>query len=261
MTSAGRLFAVMVTIATLTACSEDRGPVQVQTRELPEFSAIDMEGATALQINVGSPHSVRIEAAANVLDRIETDVRDGTLYIRSRPKNWLPSREGRHVAVRINLPRLQVLRLGGGHRASIEGFAGGESEIKIEGAAKIHASGHLDQLKVHLAGAGTANLSNLKSINTHVTVDGVGRVIVHTSETLDATMNGLGAIHYIGNPREVRTRMNGLGSIGRQDSTDVEANEEVEADEKIRPEVDPEKLQPEYEETEDRNTRGETEVI
>jgi hypothetical protein len=262
MRPAGRFLAVIVAILALTACSERSGPVQVQTRELPQFNAIDMEGAAAIEIVVGSPNSVQIEATEKVLDRIETQVRDGTLYIRSRAKNWLPSREGRHVSVRITLPELQVLRLGGGHRASIEGFAGGESQIKVEGAAQIQASGHLDMLKVHLAGAGTANLANLKSVNTHVTVDGVGRVVVHTSETLDATMNGMGAIHYLGNPREVRTRMNGLGSIGRQDSADAETDdEEVERSEKTRPEVDPEKLQPEYEDAKDWKKGGETEVI
>jgi hypothetical protein len=262
MRPAGRLLAVIVAILALTACSERSGPVEVQTRELPQFNAIDMEGAAALQIVVGAPNSVQIEASAKVLDRIDTEVRDGTLYIRSRAKNWLTSRGGRHVSVRINLPELQVLRLGGGHRASIEGFAGGESQIKVEGAAQIQASGHLDTLKVHLAGAGTANLANLKSVNAHVTVDGVGRVVVHTSDSLDATMNGLGAIHYLGNPREVRTRMNGLGSIGKQDDAETEMHDEdVERSEKPRPEVDPEKLQPEYEDAKDWKKGGETEVI
>jgi hypothetical protein len=262
MTPAGRLLAVTLTVLALTACSERSGPVQVQTRELPPFSAIDMEGAAALQIKVGSPSAVQIEATPKVLDRIETEVRGDTLYIRSRAKNWLPSRDGRHVSVRINLPELQVLRLGGGHRASIEGFAGGEAQIKVEGAAKIDASGYLDTLRVHLAGAGTANLAKLKSVNAHVTVDGVGRVIVHTSDTLDATMNGMGAIHYLGNPREVRTRMNGLGSIGKQDSEEADTDaEDAESGEKARPELDPEKLQPEYEDAKDWKKGGETEVI
>lgn len=262
MWPAGRLLAVTVAILALTACSERSGPVEVQTRELAQFNAIDMEGAASLQIVVGSPNSVQIEATAKVLDHIETQVRDDTLYIRSRAKNWLPSREGRHVSVRITLPELQLLRLGGGHRASIEGFAGGESRIEVEGAAKIQAIGHLDTLKVHLAGAGTANLANLKSVNAHVTVDGVGRVVVHTSGTLDATMNGMGAIHYLGNPREVRTRMNGLGTIGKQDGADADSDhEDVERSQKIRPEVDPEKLQPEYEDAKDWKKGGETEVI
>jgi hypothetical protein len=68
-------------------------------------------------------------------------------------------------------------------------------------------------------------------------------------------MNGMGAIHYIGNPREVRTRMNGLGTIGRQDS------EQGEPESESKPELDPEKLQPEYDEAAQWKKGGETEVI
>jgi hypothetical protein len=251
----GRLISTAAVAIVLTACSNEHGPREVQTRELPEFSTIDMEGAAALQISVGSPSSVQIEGDANVLDRIETEVREGTLYIRSRTKNWLPNRNGRHIAVRIHTPKLTLLRLGGGHTASIVGFAGGESQIEVKGAAKITASGELDELTVHLSGAGMANLGELKAANARVVVDGVGRVIVHTTQTLEATMNGMGAIHYLGSPREVRTHMNGLGSIGRQESAEIEPQQ------KPHPELDPEKLQPEYDEAAEWKQGGETEVI
>jgi hypothetical protein len=68
-------------------------------------------------------------------------------------------------------------------------------------------------------------------------VEGVGSVIVHPKDTLDATMNGVGAILYTGSPREVNTRMNGLGTIARKDAKDDSDDEAV----------DPKDLQPEYE--------------
>ena len=68
-------------------------------------------------------------------------------------------------------------------------------------------------------------------------------------------MNGMGAIHYLGNPREVRTRMNGLGSIGRQDTPEVKAAEES------KPELNPENLQPEYDASDKWKKGGETEVL
>ncbi len=255
MIVASRLLAAIFILGALTACSEDHGPVEVQARKLGAFNAVDVEGAASLQIAIGSPASVELEGGANVLDRIDTEVRDETLYIRTRVRDWF-IREGQpRTTVRITLPRLNSLRLGGGYEASLVGFAGGESHVKVEGAVKIKASGHLDQLTLHLAGASTANLSELTAANARVSVDGVGRVVVHATETLDATMNGMGAIHYIGNPREVRTRMNGLGTIGRQDS------EQGEPESESKPELDPEKLQPEYDEAAQWKKGGETEVI
>jgi hypothetical protein len=68
---------------------------------------------------------------------------------------------------------------------------------------------------------------------------------VNPRESLDATMNGVGAIFYTGSPRKVNTRMNGLGTIARQDS-----NEGSNRAPQARPEeppVDPESLELERE--------------
>ena len=73
-----------------------------------------------------------------------------------------------------------------------------------------------------------------------VTVDGVGNVIVNPRESLDATMNGVGAIFYTGSPRHVSTRMNGLGTIGQRDSSPAH-------DAEPKKQIDPDQLQPEYE--------------
>lgn len=248
------ILAAGLLIAMLSACSKDPGPTHLEARDVPEFKGLDIEGGSRLEIAVGSPQRVQVEAPQSVLEDIETDVRDGVLFVRSRAKHWVVSGGRSRITIRISVPHLESLRLTGGHSATITGFAGGESKINVEGAVKLNASGQLDQLTVHLAGAGTANLSELSATTAHVTVDGVGRVIVNPTETLDATMNGLGAIHYIGTPREVRTRMNGLGSIGRQQSAE-------EPEEPASVELDPDKLQPEYDERDEWKKGGETEVI
>jgi hypothetical protein len=40
---------------------------------------------------------------------------------------------------------------------------------------------------------------------------------VHPEESLEATVNGVGAILYTGSPRQVTSSMNGLGTIGKKD--------------------------------------------
>ena len=68
-----------------------------------------------------------------------------------------------------------------------------------------------------MEGAGHADLRNLIANEAKVTVAGVGSVYVHPRDSLDATMNGIGAILYSGSPRDVNTRMNGLGTISKHD--------------------------------------------
>jgi Putative auto-transporter adhesin, head GIN domain len=243
---------VIATLSALSGCdrSESRGPTRTETRQLESFDAIEMKGAARLEITVGKPQSVSIEGREAALARIDTQVRGGTLHIESRFKDWVVAQGRSRLTIRISVPSLQALRLQGGNDVRLAGFDGGHSTIEVEGAANIEADGRLEALTVRLAGAGHADLSRLVAEAAKVSVDGVGSVTVHPTDTLDATMNGVGAIFYIGNPREVNTRMNGLGTIGRSESKDGRQAEP-------RKPVDPDTLQLEYED----GKAGKTEII
>lgn len=238
-------------LALLSGCNEHHGPVATETRPLTGFSAIDLEGAARVQITVGAPNALELEGPADILERIRTEVRGDTLVIDSRLRVWLRNTSAR-VTLRISTPELKALRLGGGNEIRIEGYSGGESSIKAEGAANISATGALDRVVVRMSGAGNVNLRDLVANDADVTVDGVGTVVVRATETLHATMNGVGTIHYLGNPRNVTTRMNGLGSISKADDAGGSRDE---ADE-----LDPDNLQPEYEDPSRKNV-SETEVV
>lgn len=240
-------------ILLLAGCADEAsGPVERQQREIREFSAIDMEGSAELNITVGSAPSLEVEAPADVLERLKTEVRGDTLYIESKPKDWVFKKGRSRPKVTISAPTLASLRVGGGNEVDIQGFAGGETQIRVEGAVDIEGAGELDRLTIRMSGAAHGDFSRLIAKDANVTVDGVGNVIVHPKETLNATMNGVGAIHYTGTPREVRTHMNGLGRIGKVDPEDIEAP----SDEQV--EIDPDKLQPEYE---DEKAKDSSQVI
>lgn len=212
-----RLSVVIFFLGLLAACAREPGPSQTQTRDLSGFSAIELEGAASIDVTVGAAHAVEIEAPERVLERIETQVRGDTLVIHTRLKDWISTSGTSRVALRISVPELKSLRVGGGNSVQLHGFAGGESNIRAEGAAQIRATGRLDSLRIHLAGAGDGDFRDLTAAHARVQVDGVGNVTVHATDSLDAMMNGVGSITYIGNPSDVKTRMNGLGRISRMD--------------------------------------------
>lgn len=254
------LAAVSASALLLVGCDDrdhDRGPTRSQSREVDNFDSIEMEGAARLEITIGEKESVTVEAREEVIDRVRTDVHGDTLRIRSKPKDWFIVDGRPRVTVRITLPELESLRIEGGNDVRITGFDGGETRIRAGGAAHIKATGELDELTVHMAGAGHADLSGLIANEAKVTVDGVGSVYVHPKESLDATMNGVGAILYSGSPREVNTRMNGLGTIGQRKAGEDPDHERTE---QPAP-VDPETLQPEYEEPKKKPASDATEVI
>jgi hypothetical protein len=225
----------------------DRGPVQSETRDLGSFNSIEMKGAAKLEIVVGEPVSVVITGRESAVRRVETHVRGDTLHIKSKPRDWIIGAGTPHITLQIKLPKLESLRVEGGNDVELSGFDGGDSNIRTAGAAHIKAKGRLRALTVRLSGAGHADLSELIADDATVTVDGVGSVIVHPRDKLDATMNGVGAILYVGTPRRVSTRLNGLGTIEQGEPKDKEEDADAEPQvEKAPPrEADPEKLQPE----------------
>jgi hypothetical protein len=230
-----------------------RGPSRTETREVGSFDSVDMRGAARLEIVVGQPASLALEGRAASIQRVETEVRDHTLFIESKPRDWFMSSNRRRITVKITVPRLDSLQVEGGNDVRLSGFDGGESIIRASGAAHIQAEGRLSELTVRMAGAGHGDFSRLVADEANVVVEGVGSVIVHPKDTLDATMNGVGAILYTGSPREVNTRMNGLGTIARKDAKD-EAEDREDA-------IDPQDLQPEYAEPEQKAATDSTEVI
>lgn len=199
--------------------SADRGPMVSERRDVESFDSISLEGAARLEVKIGEPLSVLVSGNQASVGRVETNVSGGTLHIKNKPRDWV-IRNNSRLTVQITLPRLESLELEGGNDVSLVGLHGGDTRIKAAGAANIVADGELDALTVRLAGAGHADLSKLAVADAKVTVDGVGSVIVNPRESLDATMNGVGAIFYTGSPHRVNTRMNGLGTIARQDSNE-----------------------------------------
>jgi hypothetical protein len=257
---AAGLLLIVASAALLSACDDRddrraRGPSGSETREVGSFDSIDMSGAARLEITVGKPASLTLEGRASSIERVETDVRHNTLYIESKPRDWFMSSNRRRITVKITVPKLDSLEVEGGNDVRLSGFDGGETRIRASGAAHILAEGRLDELSVRMAGAGHGDFSRLVADETKVVVEGVGSVIVHPKDTLDATMNGVGAILYTGNPREVNTRMNGLGTIARRDAKDEDADEHHDEP------VDPETLQPEYEKPARKPASDSTEVI
>ena len=202
--------------------NSDRGPETSQTREVTAFEGIEMTGAARLEVTVGEPLSLVVEGRERSIERVHTEVRDGILHIEAKPKGWVLSRGGKaRITLRVSVPKLNSLELEGGNDVVMKGFKGGTATFHVAGATRLKAEGQLEELDVRMQGAGHADLARLLADRAKVTVDGVGSVVVYSKDTLDATMNGVGAILYTGNPRQVNTRMNGLGTIGQQRAEDA----------------------------------------
>ena len=198
----------------LTACdAASRGPAVSQERGLDAFHSIDLRGAAELDVLVGPRQTVVVETAADQLASVKTTVVHGELIVERESGSWFKSR-GSGLTLRVTLPKLNSLSLNGAGHISITGLAGGATSFVLSGAGDVEASGQLETLTTRLNGAGNADLSHLTVETATVAVNGAGNVVVRATKSLDAKVNGVGSIHYLGQPLQLATEINGVGSIG-----------------------------------------------
>ena len=98
----------------------------------------------------------------------------------------------------------------------IDGVKGKQFDALLPGSGVLRVSGTVDRLDATLGGSGDMQLENLIARDARVAVPGSGRLQVHATGLLRATVAGSGAIFYRGDPSSVTQSVTGSGVIIKQ---------------------------------------------
>ena len=185
------------------------GVAATQARELTPFTRIELAGANNVHVRVGAAQAVAVHADDNLIDRVTTAVRDGTLVIANRGTftTTVP------VSVDVTVPTLDNFVLSGSGTVDADGVQAQQFTIRVGGAGTVTVSGTVDRLDATLAGTGDVRLGDLVARDVRATASGTGRLEVHATDALDASVSGVGTIVYRGNPGTVIRNVTGTGSI------------------------------------------------
>jgi hypothetical protein len=229
------------------------GNVVVEEREVSDFSAVELAGWGNLYVEVGETEALRIEGEDNLLEYIETEVRDGVLTIRHRQRvvlrptsaieYFLTVTELEAIKVvgagDINVPRLSgprfAVTISGAGNVDIDGLEVERVEVDISGAGNTDVGDLVaDALEVRMAGLGDLRIDNgevqtqqitvsgggnyhargLQSAEAEVRLSGLGNAMVRVSERLVVNISGAGSVRYLGSP-SVEQSVSGLGRVDR----------------------------------------------
>lgn len=193
-----------------------------EVRTVPAFKAVEFSGIGRMEVTAGRDQSVTLLANKKTLERIVTEVEDGTLRIKwesdRERHSWLwrfvmpDDHDGEKVTVRITAPTVTKVGVAGAAEVEAKNIEGEQVAFSVSGAAKIRANGKADKLTVSISGAGDADLDHLESKDAVVSIAGVGKANVHSTGTLNATIAGAGEIRYEGEPH-VTSSISGAGSV------------------------------------------------
>jgi hypothetical protein len=217
------LSSISLLLVTLIAFGQDK-----EERDVSSFSGIALAISGDLYLTQGSPQKVVIQADQN-LDKIETQVRDGILKIRTDSwtarvkgvKIWItaPAVEALHVSGSGNIlaeTSIQAdeleLRVSGSGKIKVPELKGDEVDAAISGSGDILLGGSADEIEIRISGSGDVYAEEFQVNECGIKISGSGDCRIDATGELEAAISGSGSITYYRNP-QIDARVSGSGKV------------------------------------------------
>lgn len=211
------------------------GNIITEKRNTGNFKRIDAGSAFEVEVKIGSPASVEVEADDNLMPIIETRVSGDELNIHTKGSYSITNG---HMKVFITAPEIRGVKSSGAanikvldvlksdERITFESSGAGnikavvdapKVKAEVSGAGDIELSGRTKDYTVSASGGGNVKSSDLLTENTDADVSGAGSVHVHASVSLKAEASGAGNVYYRGGPTNITKNTSGAGEVKKED--------------------------------------------
>lgn len=225
------------------------GQVSEEARQVSGITGVKLATMGKLSIELGEEETLRIEAEDNLLEYIETDVRGGTLIIKtrdgvslrkSRPINYYltvkeldeilisssgdveaPDLEAKRFSVTItssgdlvmgdlDTDRLEV-RISSSGDMQMGELSANRVEVHISSSGSVDiAGGEVEEQDITISSSGGYHARNLKSDEASVRLSSSGSATIRVRDHLQAHLSSSGDVRYVGSPTlDVKTTSSG----------------------------------------------------
>jgi Putative auto-transporter adhesin, head GIN domain len=239
----GVFIALLAAVASLamTRRTPSYGQSQRETRVVTGFSRIEVDGVAEVRLRQGKTEGATIEAPPQLLSRMRTIVRDGTLIIdlaqERQWSDWMHWSGAKQVPrVTVDFIKIDLVETAGAVKLAADSLRGdelrfdfaGASTVRIKdlqasrlrvdgsGATKVELAGKVGSQSVDLSGAGSYAALDLESDRAEVHVSGAGKAYVNAKTSLSVEISGAGLVEYLGNPK-VEKDISGVGKVRRRE--------------------------------------------
>jgi Putative auto-transporter adhesin, head GIN domain len=209
------------------------GNVVSESRDVGDFTEVELSGVGQLHITQTGSESLNIEAEDNILPLLTSEVRGHRLVLGTEPgAHFSPRKPIRYTltvkdlsGIRISgagnaeIPALGTrslrLEISGAGNLTVTGLAADSLEVAMSGAGNTTCAGEVRSQEMRISGAGSYHGEDLASVTANAAISGTGSAYLRVSEQLDARVSGVGSIVYSGSPM-VRRSVSGVGRIAQQ---------------------------------------------
>lgn len=238
------LITIGLTVLFVTSCSaqwgkriKGNGNFTTVERSVGNYDEVSLAGWFDVELVDGREGELTLEGESNLLEYINTEVKDGTLRIKVKKGfNLKPSSWDNAIKITVPIESIDALRLSGSgdivgkttikaadFRTSMSGS--GDITVAVEsnnvkasmsGSGDINLSGSTENFDVSISGSGDIKAYDLEADNVEATVSGSADIKVTANKMIKARVSGSGDISYRGNPGKVDTKSSGSGDISKE---------------------------------------------
>lgn len=230
----------IATLSVAASCAQKRikgsGNVVTIERTTNNYDGISVSGFYEVELVNGQEGNLTLKGEDNILNNIETEVKGGTLHIKSMDNtNLIPSR-GEEVFITIPVDEIDKIRLSGsGHFVGKKTLKTNDLDIQVSGSrnidltvetdqvsvqtsgsSNIQLKGNTDELKVQSSGSSNVKAFNLETDEATFELSGSSDVEITVNESLTSRVSGSGNIRYRGNPEKVDSKISGSGRVSKE---------------------------------------------
>ncbi|MFC1964784.1 head GIN domain-containing protein [Chloroflexota bacterium] len=193
------------------------GDLETEEYDFGDFNKVEISGTLEFEISRSSAYSISVTADDNVIEKVFVTKRGDTLKIDLETFPRLGSITLKTV---ITMPQLRGLDISGAARGTIYGFnstddvhirlsgaskvegniIAGNADFDVGGASIIQLEGSAKDMVADVIGASYLRLGDFTVNNASITLMGVSTGTVNVSGRLDADLQGVTKLSYIGEP-------------------------------------------------------------
>jgi len=179
-----------------------KGPKTTRTFDLTGFDGIDVSGVYDVEIEVGESYSIRLEGREREMEyaRVEVDGNRLELGQKKRKKRW---GNRKSIQAWITLPALNELGVSGVADVNAQNIQSQSFKLRTSGVADVNLSGECGFIKANLSGVSDVDGKELICKDGDVNLSGVSDLKIYTSESIDASVSGVGDVDVYGKPSKV----------------------------------------------------------
>ncbi len=204
---------------------------QKQNREVDAFTGISMGISANLYLKTGESHKVVLDGDADVLDHIETSVRNGRLVLETKDKRWWRGFREK-IDVYVSAEEIDYISLGGsgkiigentikGDKLKLSVSGSGDMRLKVDvneldqgisGSGDLELEGKASKVSTTISGSGSLDAEDLIADTYEVRISGSGKCRIHAEKDINARISGSGSVYYKGDPNS-RSTVSGSGKV------------------------------------------------